>query len=413
MSMTKMKKIVIFGYGARGQIYAGFAEKYPNQFSLVAVIENNPERLEKAKNLHKNVPVFADYHEFLAKRIDADIVAVCTQDADHKEHAIAMMKAGYHLLLEKPIASNKQDCLDIYEASKKYDRNVIVCHVLRYSPFYSRIKNIIDSGEIGEVISIEASENVGYFHQAHSFVRGPWKNSKESSPMILAKCCHDMDMIRYLMGEKCISINSIGSLKFFNKEHAPNGSAEYCSECKCKDCLYNAQHLYLETEARCFAGYFGHEDYSDEGIRKSLEKTDYDRCVFKSNNDVVDHEVTIMNFENGKTACHTMCAFSQKIYRDIKIYATKAQLLGRMEDNRIEIKYFDGRNETINIDISNAKVGGHMGSDFYMMNSLFKTLNGMKAPGVTFLDVSLESHLMCFGAEESRLHDGKTVFIKE
>lgn len=405
--------MVIFGFGARGQIYSSFAREFPEKFQLAAIIENNPERLENAKNEYMNVPAFSDYHDFLKENIQADIVAIATQDKDHREHAIAMMEAGYDLLLEKPIANSKEDCLEIYKASQKYNRKVVVCHVLRYSPFYSTIKEIIDSGKIGDVVSIHASENVGYFHQAHSFVRGPWKNSIESSPMILAKCCHDMDIFRYLMGEKCISINSLGSLYFFNKEHAPIDGADYCSDCKHKECIYNAQKLYLSTEARWFAGYFTNEELTDESIVRCLKHTDYDRCVFKSNNDVVDHEVTIMNFASGKTVCHTMSAFSKTIYRDIKIFATKAQLLGKMEDNRIEIKYFDGEDEIINIDISKATVGGHNGSDFYMMNSLFKALNGEPAPGITFLDVSIESHLMCFAAEESRLNDGKTIYLNK
>ena len=407
------KKLVVFGYGARGHIYADFAERYPELFTLIAIIENNPERIQDAKKNHKGVPVFDDYHVFLNRKISADVVAICTQDADHKEHAIAMMDAGYHLLLEKPIANNEEDCRKIYDASIKNNSRVIVCHVLRYSPFYSTIKRIIDEGKIGEVVSIQASENVGYFHQAHSFVRGPWKNSIESSPMILAKCCHDMDIIHYLINEKCLSVNSYGSLSYFNKEHAPTGSANYCSDCPIKDCIYNAQHLYLDTEARMFAGYFANDELSDEGILKKLRHSDYDKCVFKSNNDVVDHQVTIMNFENGKTACHTMSAFSKDIYRDIKIYATKAQLIGLMEDNKIEIKYFGKDNETINVDISNANVGGHNGSDYYMMNNLYNVLNNNVVNGVTFLDDSIESHLMAFGAEKSRLNNGKTILIKK
>ena len=195
------KKLVVLGLGQRGNIYATFAKTYPEKFELAAIIENNPERIAYAEKEFGGVKVFTDYKDFLNDNIAADIVAVATQDDDHKEHAIAMMKAGYDLLLEKPIANNKQDCLEIYEASKKYDRKVIVCHVLRYTPFYSRVKRIIDSGKLGDIVTVNASENVGYYHQAHSFVRGPWRNKEQSSPMILAKCCHDMDIIRYLTGE--------------------------------------------------------------------------------------------------------------------------------------------------------------------------------------------------------------------
>ncbi len=406
------KKLVVLGLGARGKIYATYAKTYPEKFDLVAIIENDPDRIEMAKNTYPTAQVFSDYKDFLKAGISADIVAVATQDKDHKEHSIAFMEKGYDLLLEKPIANNKQDCIDIYNASKKYGRKVIICHVLRYTPFYSTVKRVIDRGKLGEVITIHASENVGYYHQAHSFVRGPWQNSKESSPMILAKCCHDMDIIRYLMGEECKKVSSFGDLFYFNSEHAPKNSAEYCSDCKVEDCVFKAQKIYLE-QGRDFSSYFTTKELTDENVLQDLKHTQYDKCVYKSNNDVVDHQVTIMQFEKGKTATHTMTAFSKEIYRDLKIHGTKAELVGVIEENWIEIRPYGKEVERIEIDVSNAKVGGHMGGDFYMMDGIYKDLNGEKADGVTYLDVSIESHLMSFGAEESRLDGGRPVDIKK
>ncbi len=406
------KKLVVFGLGARGLIYANFAKTYPDKFELIAIIENNPERVAKAKN-EFNAKVFTDYKDFLAEKIPADIVAVATQDEDHKEHAISMMKAGYDLLLEKPIANNLEDCLAIYNASIEYNRKVIICHVLRYTPFYSTVKRIIDSGKLGEVITIHASENVGYYHQAHSFIRGPWRNKAQSSPMILAKCCHDMDIIRYLMGEECVSVSSYGDLFYFNKEHAPEGATQYCSDCPKKDCVFKAQTIYLSELGRPFSAYFTTKEQTDENVLAELKGSQYDKCVFQNDNDVVDHQVTIMQFAKGKTACHTMTAFSKLIYRDLKVHGTKAELVGVVEDNFIEIRYFGGEVEKINVDISMANVGGHAGGDFFMMNAIYKDLNGEKADGVTYLDVSIESHLMSFGAEESRLKGGKPTLIKK
>ncbi|MCF0117500.1 MAG: Gfo/Idh/MocA family oxidoreductase [Bacilli bacterium] len=405
------KSLVVFGLGARGNIYASYAKTYPDKYKLVAIIENDSKRIKLGKELYPDVPLFSDYHDFLDKHIKADLVAVATQDESHLEHATAMMNAGYDLLLEKPIANNKKDCLKIYKTSLKTNRKVFVCHVLRYTPFYSTVKHIIDEGKLGDIITINASENVGYFHQAHSFVRGPWRNKAMSSPMILAKCCHDMDIIRYLMGEKCLSINSYGSLSYFKKENAPKDSADYCSKCPHKDCIYNAQKLYTSDFSRGFSSYFTTKEKTDENILKDLEGSQYDRCVFKSDNDVVDHQVTIMQFENGKTACHTMTAFSKEIYRDLKVHGTKAELVGSIESNYIEIRYFGGDIEKINIDISDANIGGHMGGDFYMMGELYKVLNGQKGDGVTYIDVSIDSHLMAFAAEESRLNKGKIVKI--
>ena len=406
------KRLVVFGLGARGTIYANFAKTYPEKFELVAIIENAPDRIEKAKKEY-SAKVFADYKDFLAEKIPADIVAVATQDEDHKEHAIEVMKAGYDLLLEKPIANNLEDCLAIYNASKEYNRKVIICHVLRYTPFYSTVKKIIDSGKLGEVITIHASESVGYYHQAHSFVRGPWRNKAQSSPMILAKCCHDMDIIRYLMGEECVSVSSYGDLYYFNKDHAPEGATEYCSACPNKDCVYKAQTIYLSEYGRPFSAYFTTKEQTDENVLADLKGSQYDKCVFQNDNDVVDHQVTIMQFANGKTACHTMTAFSRLIYRDLKVHGTKAELVGVIEDNEFEIRYFGGGVEKIAVGISMATVGGHAGGDFFMMNSIYKDLNGEKADGVTYLDVSIESHLMSFGAEDSRLSAGQPVLIKK
>ena len=404
------KKLVVFGLGARGNIYATYAKTYPEKFNLVAIIENNPDRIEYAKNNYPSAKVFSNYKDFLKEDIQADIVAVATQDKDHKEHSIALMEKGYDLLLEKPIANNKQDCIDIYNVSKTYGRKVIICHVLRYTPFYSTVKRIIDSGKLGEVITIHASENVGYYHQAHSFVRGPWQNSKESSPMILAKCCHDMDIIRYLMGEECKKVSSFGDLYYFRNEHAPKNSAEYCSDCPVKDCVFNAQKIYTE-QGRSFASYFTTKELTDENVLLDLKHTQYDKCVYKSNNDVVDHQVTVMQFAKGKTASHSMTAFSKEIYRDLKVHGTKAELVGVIEENWLEIRPYGEKVERIEIDVSNATVGGHMGGDFYMMDGIYKDLNGEKADGITYLDVSIESHLMSFGAEQSRLNGGTPVEI--
>lgn len=406
------KKMVVFGFGQRGAIYADFAKKFPDKFQLVSIIENDPKRAEYAANVHAGVPIYKDYRVFLREKISADIVAVATQDESHREHAIAMMKAGYNLLLEKPIANNQEDCMAIYEASKTYGREVIVCHVLRYTPFYSTVKRVIDSGKLGDIVTIHASENVGYYHQAHSFVRGPWRNTAQSSPMILAKCCHDMDILRYLMGEKCLSVNSYGDLYFFNELHAPKNSAAYCSDCAVNGCVYRAQDIYLSQRGDFFANYFTTKVHTKENVVGDLRHSQYDKCVFRCDNDVVDHEVTILRFAGGKTACHTMTAFSSEIYRDLKIHGTKAELVGNVEENKLELRPFGAPAEEIDIDLSAVTVGGHMGGDFFMMENVYKALNGEPTEGITYLAASIESHLMCFAAEESRLHVGKTVPIK-
>ncbi len=402
----KRQKIAIVGYGQRGSIYANYALNHPEEFEVVAITDADADRAALARSRH-TCPVFSDYREFLSAKIAADIVAVATQDKDHAEHATACMRAGYDLLLEKPIATSAEECEKIYAASVEYGRRVIVCHVLRYTPFYSRLKEIVDSGVLGDIVTVSTSENVGYYHQAHSYVRGPWRNSGESSPMILAKCSHDMDLLRYIIGKRCLSVSSFGGLTYFVPERAPEGSTDYCSDCKCAECVYNAEKIYEQQEF--FRGYFC-TDIKDERLwREKLVHSPYDRCVFKCDNDVVDHQVCIFEFEDGVTATHSMNAFSKEIYRDIKIHGTRAELVGNMEALYLELRVFGG--ETVRYDFAGANTeGNHGGGDVAMMHSLYLERNGEPADGVTYLDVSIESHRMAFGAEESRL-TGRRVLL--
>jgi len=399
------KNLAIIGFGGRGHIYGSYARQYPEKFKLVAVADVAEHRLKDARE-NFGAETYKDYRELLDKGYKLDLVAISTQDSQHKEHALYALERGYDLLLEKPIAVTEEDCREIYECAKKNNRRVYVCHVLRYTPFYRTVKDIIDSGELGEVIAIHASENVGYYHQSHSYVRGPWRNSELSSPMILAKCSHDMDIIRYLMGEKCEWISSFGDLNFFKEENAPKGATTYCTDCPHKDsCVYYAPRVY--TEHLWMAGYYVEGGLTQENAMAQLPHSQYDRCVFKCDNDVVDHQSTIMRFENGKTATHTMTAFSKEVYRDLKVYGTKAELVGVMEKNFVEIRTFGGDVKTVDVDISGAVLGGHSGGDFYMMSEIYKVLNGEEGKGITYLDVSVESHLMSFAAERSRLNNGQ------
>ena len=402
----EVKSIVVLGYGQRGQIYANYALANPEEFQVVAIIETDEARRNLAKSKH-DCPVFSDYKDFLNEKIKADVVAIATQDADHKEHAIACMECGYDLLLEKPIANTLEDCMAIYEASVRLQRKVIVCHVLRYTPFYQKIKEIIQSGELGDVITMNMSENVGFYHQAHSFVRGPWRNTEEACPMILAKCCHDLDIMRWLVDEPCEGISSFGDLSFFKEENAPAGSAQYCSDCRVPSCAYRAKKLYAEYP--WMRGYFCCDIHNDQVANDALVHSPYDRCVFKCDNDVMDHQVSIFRFRKNITAMHTMTAFSKEIYRDIKVHGTKAELYGVMEKNILELRVFGG--ETIRYDFKDMEISGnHGGGDNGLMHNLFLERNGVVLGGITYLDVSIDSHKMAFGAEESRKF-GKTVVL--
>ena len=402
----RTQTIVILGYGQRGKTYADYALNHPDEVRVTAIVDTDASRRALASSRH-DCPVYSNYRDFLNAGIVADVVAVATQDADHRKHAIACMEKGYDLLLEKPIAKTIADCEAIYEASVKYGRKVIVCHVLRYSPFYRKVKNIIDAGILGDVMTVNVSENVGYYHQAHSFVRGAWRSKEEACPMIVAKCCHDLDILRWLIGEKCEEVSSMGTLSFFNKENAPENSAEYCTDCKNEACVYRAKKLY--DEYTWMRGYFCCDVEDDEAANEALRYSQYDRCVFRCDNDVVDHQVSIFRFCKNITAMHTMTAFSKEIYRDIKVHGTKAELFGIMEKSVLEVRVFGG--ETITYDFKDVSISGnHGGGDHGLMHGLYLERNGMPAEGMTYLDVSIDSHRMAFGAELSRV-TGKTVKI--
>ena len=407
--MMEIKKLAIVGFGGRGRIYADFCRQNPEKFHLAAVAETDESRRREAVEQF-GAKGYVDYREMLSSGEKFDLVVIATQDGQHKEQAIYALEHGYDLLLEKPIATSEEDCFKIYNCAKRNGRKVYVCHVLRYTPFYSEIRHLIEAGVLGEIINIHASENVGFYHQAHSYVRGPWRNSSESSPMILAKCCHDMDILRYLIGEKCISVNSYGFLSYFREENAPQDSREFCSECPLSEkCMYNAQKLY--TLYTWPASYFTKGELTNENILRDLRHSQYDRCVYHCDTDVVDHQSTVLLYEKGKTATHTMTAFSKEIYRDIKIYGTQAELFGIMEEELIEVRPFSGRVYRVPVN-NRALIGGHCGGDYNMMRQIWNDMNGRPCEGITYLDVSLESHLMAFAAEKSRLNCGNTQYIR-
>ena len=395
--METVKTLIIIGFGQRGQIYAQYAKSEPNRFAVAAVVETDAEKCGIAAKEY-GCPVFTDAQSFFDAHIPADVAVIAVQDCDHKKYVLECLKRKYDILLEKPIACSLEDCLEIEQAQRKYGAKILVCHVLRYTPFYSGIKEVLDRGDIGEIVSIHASENVGYWHQAHSFVRGPWRNSGVSTPMIVAKCCHDMDIIRWFMGKKCVKVSSFGALKYFTAENAPAGCADYCSDCAVADCIYRAQTFYARQPG--WAKYFHKTD--DRDMMDDLRHSQYDRCVFRSDNDVVDHQVTIMEFEGGGTACHTMTAFSKDIYRDIKIYGTKGEIVGVVEQNRFEVRLFGGETKLYEIDPDEA-AGGHSGGNVGLMKELYEVLCDNACKNASFLEVSVDSHRMAFQAEQARV----------
>ena len=397
---NKAKRIVVVGYGQRGQKYAGFAARNPDKFSVVAVVDTDEKKQAMAKKTF-NCFVFSSLRDYLSSSVEADAAVVAVQDKDHVAATVECMNKGLDILLEKPIACSMKECDMLAKEAKKAHSRVLVCHVLRYTPFYNAIKRVISDGTLGEVMTVQTSENVGYWHQAHSFVRGPWKNSAEATPMIVAKCCHDMDILRWLIDESPVRVASFGELSHFKRENAPAGSVEFCSKCAVSDCVYRAQKLYLRYKW-CAEYFLGDKENTDENILKELEGSEYDRCVYRCENDVVDHQVTIIGFEGGVTAEHKMTAFSDKCYRTISVHGTKAELYGTFEENEFEIRPFGKEPYVVNVGEPN---GGHGGGDNGIMEHFHSVISGGDE---ACLEASLDSHRMAFGAELSRL-SGKII----
>lgn len=249
--MNKKMKVALAGLGSRGKdTYAPTAKLFPDKMEIVAIADIDPAKVQEvAKEYHISEEMcFSSAEELIAQDKLADIMFITTQDKQHVEQAIPALKKGYHLLLEKPISPKPEECREIVKVAKEYNRQVIVCHVLRYTPIYSKLKDILDTGVIGDIVSVMSIENVGYWHQAHSFVRGNWRNSETTSPMILQKCCHDMDLLLWLTGKTCESVSSFGDTYLFKEECAPKGAALRCMDgCKAReDCPYDAEKIYLE-----------------------------------------------------------------------------------------------------------------------------------------------------------------------
>jgi len=410
--------VAIAGLGSRGRdAYARFIEEQPGKVKVTAAADLSDARLSEAAATF-GIPAencFQTADEMLKADKLADLMFVCTPDDNHYDTAIKALKKGYHLLLEKPVATSEAHCIEIARVAKECDRHVLVCHVLRYSPFYAKVKEVIASGKIGDVVTINALEAVGYYHQAHSFVRGKWRDAAESSPMILAKCCHDLDILIWLMDARIKSLSSYGSLFYFKAENAPEGAAERCLDgCSAKEhCPYDAEKIYITGE---LAGIrYGHTSWpvdvlarpvTEENIRKALETGPYGRCVFKCDNDVVDHQVVNMEFEGGMTAHLTMSGFTPEIYRTIEVMGTRGMIEGDMRTNIVKTTVFGHPPEEENMSVVIGGQAGHGGGDARMFDDLLELVSGGGGAALTSIDNSIESHLASFAAERSRLNGG-------
>lgn len=416
-----MVKVAILGLGSRGATTYGDYLITLNDVKISAICDIDKDKLNFYQNKYhvEKKDCFLNSEDFFKAGKLADILIIATMDQDHYSQAMKALDLKYHLLLEKPIALNLKQCLDIENKALKNNLYVVVCHVLRYSLFYKKIKEIVNSKILGNIININTTENVGYWHQAHSFVRGNWNNSNKTSPMILQKCCHDFDILNWIIDKKPLNVSSFGSLSLFKKENVPKDSSNYCYDCKIQNnCPYNAVKYYVDSIKNDKDLGWPYDvvvlNPTKDKVLAAIKNGPYGRCVYKCDNNVVDHQIVNIQYEDNITATHTMCAFSKDCYRDIKIFATRGDLIANTLNNTIIYHTFVDNKEFV-IDVSKLTddLSGHMGGDKLMINELLKLINKETSQLDSSIEKSVLSHVIAFAAEESRINKGVVINLNE
>jgi predicted dehydrogenase len=402
---------VLVGAGGRGfDTYGAYALAHPDELRFIAVAEPVRERRERFAHLHKIDPqhCFASAEELFARDPIAPALFNITSDRQHIGVSVPALRMGYHVMQEKPMATTPHDCVRIVQAAESARRILQIGHVMRYAPFYVAVKNQIASGRLGDVVSVDHRENVVYWHMAHSYVRGKWRNLAGSSPMILAKSCHDMDFLRWVINRPCLRIASFGSLTHYRRDAVGPEIPDRCTDgCPIADsCAFYAPRFYLKMgpgwPANDLAADQG--DLTPEQKLEALKTSPYGRCVYRCDNDVVDHQVAIMEFEGGITATFTMDGFAYDGGRTMRYDCTRGTLRGREWPEELRVYNHLGDTEE-KIEIEHL-AGGHGGGDTGLMRTFVQAMRNNDLNVLTSARTSLESHLMAFAAEKSRLEGG-------
>ena len=399
----KPVSIVAIGAGNRAHKYMEYIGNHPDEARLVGVVELNDIRRNKVADrfgLHPSC-CFSDYQDFFSSSLQADAVMICTPENMHYEPTMKAIDAGYHVLLEKPIAQTLEECIAIGEAAKRKGILVSVCHVLRYHPYFMKIKELVDSGELGHIISINHRTSVGVDRMAHGFVRGIWRKEAHSNPMLMSKCCHDIDFLLWLTKTPCRKLTSFGSLRWFKAKNAPEGSAERCIDCRVESrCPFSAIDLY-----RVRRDWIANFDVPsgmtiDDVIEKELREGMYGRCVYCCDNDVVDHQIVSMEMESEVTISFSMDVFTLKDNRETHISLTEGEIDG--DETCLRVRRFRGAEETV-YDFSDlAHQPFHAGSDLAIVADFIDAIRAGRQDLTTSIECSIESHRICFEAERSR-----------
>ena len=412
-----MTKIAIIGFGSRGRMFGNLILQ-DSDAELVAIADTAESC--RQHGIECGIPAnmcFDSADNFFAQGKICDAVFICTQDAQHIDMALKAMELGYDICLEKPAAVNIEDCITIRDTANKLGRKVMLTHVLRYAPFYQQIKMMIDNGTLGEVVTLNQTENIAYWHFALSYVRGPWRCMADSSATIIAKCCHDIDIINWLIPAKCTSVSSYGNLYYFNRAHAPEGSADYCVDCDPvtkEKCLYNAYNIYPQRMNTSVVG--GTASLKGKDIYQILDSKEsvVGRCVFRGDNDAIDNQVVNMVFDSGATAHLTMTAFSERCYRYIKVHGTKGEVYGDADEGILYLTEYGKPQQIIDVNKMTDRNldDGHGGGDYFLYKDFidYITVDSPSFTRTTIAD-SIECHLMGFKAEESRQKNGISLEI--
>ncbi|MFI6879059.1 Gfo/Idh/MocA family protein [Streptomyces sp. NPDC050400] len=399
-------RVALVGAGNRGLTYAEWIKQHPERAELVAVADPRP-----AARAASGAPVEFDDWRPLARERIADAVIVATQDRDHVEPVLALARAGYAILAEKPLAPTEDETRTLVEGVREAGVLFAVCHVMRYTPYTDLVKDVVDSGVLGQLVSIDHLEPVGWWHYAHSYVRGPWRSERGSSPMLLAKSCHDLDWISYVLGGARIEqVASFGDLRHFRPENAPEGSADRCLDCAVEpECPYSAQKLYLPTlreQGPVWPVTHVTEATDEAGLLQALREGPYGVCVYRSDNDVVDHQVLAMRLSGGITATFQMVAFTEQTHRQTRIFGSHGWLQG--DGERVTVQDFrTGESVVHELGASGSNAAdGHGGGDTALVEAFVRAVaTGDPAAVRSGTTASLGSHLAAFAAERAR-HTG-------
>ena len=403
----------VVGLGGRASAYlSALQELYPNEHQVVAVADPDPAKQARARNDYglQDNQIFDTDLDLMEQPRLSDVAIVATQDKLHLRDIRGLLAKGYDLILEKPVATTLEELQEIAAVSKSFpDQMVAVCHVLRHTVFFGEIRRILESGRFGPVVSIQHNENIGYYHFAHSYVRGPWNNSETSGPLTLTKSCHDMDILLYLLeNTHCQQISSYGALSIFNRDHYdPATMAPMCVDCpQNESCAFSAPKLYSSGKIKSVV----FDLSSVDKVRENLGTSPYGRCVYHCDNNVVDHQSTAIQFDNGITATFNLSAFSAKVNRSLKIMCQFGEI--RAIEKPYLIETTDFRTDETTVTELDIRDRGHGGGDKAFVKDFMESyLHGV--PFNSTLEHAIESHAMALLAEESRKDNGNAKSVSQ